>query len=103
MSKQRICSLADVAPGKLVARTVGGRELCVARVADGTVYVVSGICSHEEYPLSDGQIVGCEIECSAHFSRFDLASGAVQNEPADRPIETFPAFVKDGEILVEVD
>lgn len=101
--KRYVCALSDVAPGHLKAATVEGQQLCVARVAEGDVYVVSDTCSHEDSSLSEGEIVECEVECSAHLARFDLRSGAAMCEPADRPIQTFVVTVENDEIYVDLD
>lgn len=100
--KARLCSLSDVAPGSLRQVTVDGQQLCIARVADGDVYVISDICSHEDFSLSEGEIVECEVECSAHLARFDLRTGAAMCEPADRPIKTFASTIEAGDIYVEL-
>ncbi len=65
---------------------------------DGVLYAVEDQCSHEEYPLSDGYIVDCEIECAKHGARFDLRDGHVTAPPAFSPIKVFRVRIEDGNV-----
>jgi 3-phenylpropionate/trans-cinnamate dioxygenase ferredoxin subunit len=71
-----------------------GDEEAVAliRTGDG-VYAVVDVCSHEEYPLSEGWVEDHTIECALHGSRFDLVTGNPDSPPALRPVQTFPVHV----------
>jgi 3-phenylpropionate/trans-cinnamate dioxygenase ferredoxin component len=53
----KVASLQDCPPGSLRPVMVGNDPVVLANV-DGTLYAVRDRCSHEEYPLSDGEIEG---------------------------------------------
>ena len=80
-----------------------GDEEAVAliRTGDG-VYAVVDVCSHEEYPLSEGWVEDHTIECALHGSRFDLLTGNPDSPPALRPVQTFPVKVADADVLVDL-
>jgi 3-phenylpropionate/trans-cinnamate dioxygenase ferredoxin subunit len=82
----------DIAPGKFVKVKVEQRDFIIARVGD-SYYAVEDNCSHEDYPLSYGCLDGKRIKCSLHGSRFSLATGEPQDEPADEPIATYRVSV----------
>jgi 3-phenylpropionate/trans-cinnamate dioxygenase ferredoxin subunit len=80
-----------------------GDEEAVAliRTADG-VYAVEDVCSHEEYPLSEGWVEDHTIECALHGSRFDLVTGDPDSPPALRPVQIFPVRVDGDDVLVDL-
>lgn len=52
-------------------------DLAIALIrSGGEVYALEDCCSHEEFPLSDGEVEAGEITCLLHGARFDLATGA---------------------------
>ena len=103
MTTHSVANEADLVPGQLMAVEVDGRRICLARVADGTVYAVSDICTHEEVSLSEGEIWEGSVQCPQHGSLFDLATGQVTGLPAQVPLETFPVKVESGSIFVETE
>jgi 3-phenylpropionate/trans-cinnamate dioxygenase ferredoxin component len=79
---------------------VGNDPVVLANV-DGVLYAVRDRCSHEEYPLSDGEIEGDNVVCQYHGARFDLASGAPRGLPAVKPVKTFPVEIRDDGIYIQ--
>jgi 3-phenylpropionate/trans-cinnamate dioxygenase ferredoxin subunit len=75
-------------------------EVAVFRV-QGNYYAIEDVCSHDDGPLAEGELVGCQIICPRHGARFDLKTGEALSLPAYRPIEVFPVEVKDGRVLIE--
>ena len=80
-----------------------GFEEAVAliRTTDG-VYAVEDVCSHEEFPLSEGWVEDHTIECALHGSRFDLVTGNPDSPPAVRPVRIFPVKVDGDDVLVDL-
>ncbi len=84
----RVASPEEVVAGKFIKVQADGRAFIIARVED-RYYAVEDNCSHEDYPLSYGCLDGERIKCSLHGSRFSLATGEPQDDPADEPIATY--------------
>ncbi len=104
MSRLRVCRLEDVEVGTVRRFTPEGTSpVAVARCDDG-IHVVVDNCSHEDYPLSEGEVFSdvCEIECVRHGSTFSLLDGEPQSLPATKPITVLSVEVVDGDIVVEV-
>ncbi|WP_156725844.1 Rieske (2Fe-2S) protein [Streptomyces apocyni] len=96
----RVASLADVPEGELLSVELDGVQVLLAR-SGGTVFAVRDQCSHEDAPLSDGEIEDDgTVTCPWHFSRFCLRTGAALDAPAYDPIETYAVRVVDGEVLL---
>ena len=69
--------------------------------AEGQYYAIQDLCTHDDAPLGQGRVVGCEIECARHGAKFDVTDGSATALPAFRPIATFPVRIKDGVIEVQ--
>lgn len=57
--------------GRMVAKTLLGEPLLLARDADGVPFAIRDICPHRGIPLSAGAFDGREVECCYHGWRFD--------------------------------
>ncbi len=90
----------ELAPGQMKRVVADGRRLLLCN-ADGRLYVVDEMCSHEDFSLSLGCIQNGRIKCSLHGSYFDLETGAPLCEPASEPIGTYPVRIENGQVLVQ--
>ncbi len=97
----RVAAEADVPPGKLRGVMAGTQPVVLANV-EGDIYALEDQCSHQEFPLSDGELEGSDVLCIHHGARFDACSGRNKALPAIRPVRSFPVDVRDGEVYVEV-
>jgi 3-phenylpropionate/trans-cinnamate dioxygenase ferredoxin subunit len=102
MAFVRVGTVGDVPVGTLKGVDANGTAVVLANV-DGAICALRDRCSHEEYPLSDGDLDGDQIVCAYHGARFDACTGARKSLPAVLPVQAYPVDVRDGEIYVEVD
>ena len=88
-----------VPPDSMLTVEVGGESVLIASV-DGRYYGMGAICTHEEWDLSEGTIVGTEVTCAGHGSVWDLKTGkGVFDEPVeDEPL--YDVMEKDGFLYV---
>jgi 3-phenylpropionate/trans-cinnamate dioxygenase ferredoxin subunit len=96
-----VASLADVPESGLKTVQVDGASLVLVR-RRGQVYALEDRCSHEEFPLSAGEVTGDQITCALHGARFDLASGTPKALPAVLPVRTFECRVEGDEVQVRL-
>lgn len=87
--------------GETLRVELNGTVMCVARV-EGRLHAVQEFCTHRYGPLSEGAIVGCEVMCPWHRSRFDLRDGKVAAGPAKIDLRTFKVESRDGKIWINV-
>lgn len=92
----------ELAPGQMKRVQAGGKRLLVCN-ADGELYVIDEMCSHEDYSLFLGCIQGGRIKCSLHGSYFDLKTGNPETDPADEPICSYPTKIEGGRLWVNTD
>jgi 3-phenylpropionate/trans-cinnamate dioxygenase ferredoxin subunit len=91
-----------LSPGSLQYTEVDGVGVCVGRTASGDLFAIEDECPHEAASLSDGELIGDEVECPLHASRFDVRTGEVRCLPARVPARTFPVELVDGVAWVNV-
>lgn len=98
----KVAASNDVETGTLKAVYAEGTSLVLANV-DGDIYALEDRCSHQDYPLSDGEIDGTRLQCLYHGAEFDVCSGKALALPAIKPVRTFPVEVRDGDVYVQID
>lgn len=96
-----VARLEDVPAGTMLSVELDGEKIVLAHVGD-RVFALHDQCSHEEFPLSSGELVGEQVTCVLHGARFDLKTGAPRALPAVRPVRTYEARVEGEEIQVRV-
>jgi nitrite reductase/ring-hydroxylating ferredoxin subunit len=97
----RVAAAGDCPPGRLLGVAAGTERIVLANV-EGDFYALIDRCSHQDYPLSDGELDGTRIECIYHGAKFDVCTGRAMQLPAIRPVKTFPVEVREGHVFVEV-
>ena len=97
----RVCSLADIPDPGTIGVQVGDLPVAVVR-AEGEVFALRDVCSHEEVPLSEGDVYDRTLECWLHGSCFDLRTGAPTGPPATSPVPTYPVKVAGDDVYVAV-
>jgi 3-phenylpropionate/trans-cinnamate dioxygenase ferredoxin subunit len=78
-----------------------GRRIMIVNL-EGILHAWDGTCTHEEADLSTGFLIGEEITCPLHLSRFNLLTGEAVNPPAEKPLTKYGVKVENGEIFVEL-
>lgn len=96
----KVATLEDCPPGSLHRIMVGHEPVVIANVG-GTVYAVVDRCTHEDLPLSDGEMEGNLLVCSYHGARFDVTTGAARGLPAVKPLKTFPVEMREDGIYIQ--
>lgn len=98
----RLCSVSELADGKLHAFSIDGHEFCATTV-DNEVFVIDNTCPHADVALADGEREGHVVECFLHGARFDLRTGAVLSPPATQPVRTYSTHVEGDDVLIEIE
>ena len=97
----RVADLNRCPPSHLLDVEVGKVQIVLANL-DGTIYALENRCSHQDFPLSDGELEDNELECLYHGARFDVCTGQAVQLPAIRPVKTFAVEVREREIFVRI-
>jgi 3-phenylpropionate/trans-cinnamate dioxygenase ferredoxin subunit len=98
----RLCAVDELTEGKPLRVELAEVDVAVVHVG-GEFFAIEDLCSHAEYPLSDGEVRGCTLECELHGSRFDLRTGKPTGPPATRPVPVYETSVIDGVVYAELE
>lgn len=98
----KVAVVTDCPVGQLRGVRADGLPIVLANV-EGDICALEDRCSHEDYPLSDGELEGRQVVCLYHGARFDACSGARKTLPAIRPVRSFPVEIRDGDVYVDVE
>lgn len=69
---------------ELVSRQIAGEHLVLYRTSGGHSVALADRCSHRGFPLSQGRLVGDEIQCGYHGLRFDACGTCTWAPAQDR-------------------
>ena len=97
----RACALADVPDEGAIGVEVQGTPVAIIR-AEGEIFAMLDVCSHEEVPLSEGDVYDHTVECWLHGSCFDLRTGKPTGPPATRPVPTYPVKTEGDDVYVSL-
>jgi 3-phenylpropionate/trans-cinnamate dioxygenase ferredoxin subunit len=86
----RVCALSDLPAEGAIGVDIGDVPVAVIR-AGGEVFALYDVCSHEEVPLSEGDM---------HGSCFDLRSGKPTGPPATKPVPTYRVKIEGDDVYV---
>jgi len=97
----RACALADVPKDGALGVEIDDTPVAIIR-AEGEIFALHDVCSHEEVPLSEGDIYDHTVECWLHGSCFDLRTGEPTGPPATKPVATYPVQTYGGDVYVSL-
>ena len=98
----RVCPLSELPPGTMRGIEREGKRVLIIN-HEGSLHAWDGTCTHEEADLSAGFLLGEEVTCPLHLSRFNLLSGEAVNPPAEKPLGKRQVKIENGEIFVDFD
>lgn len=97
----RVAAVTECPPGSLLGVRAGTQSVVLANV-DGDLYALEDRCSHQDFPLSDGELSGSKLTCIHHGATFDACTGRATGLPALRPVKSFPVEIRDDAVFVDV-
>ena len=98
-----LCRMSELKNGEATRIEIGDLKLSASKI-DESVYVVSDMCTHANYSLSDGPLdsENLRIECWKHGAQFCLSTGSALNLPATRPLDTFPTEIRGEDVYIHL-
>jgi nitrite reductase/ring-hydroxylating ferredoxin subunit len=93
-----VAKTSDLSPGEVMYVEVGNDPVALINL-DGEFFALHDMCTHEDAPLSDGEVVGDEIECPMHGGAFEIRTGLPANFPVVVPVETFAIKVEGDTVF----
>ncbi|MGD0254688.1 MAG: non-heme iron oxygenase ferredoxin subunit [Acidimicrobiales bacterium] len=99
----RVCGREEIEAGSARRFDVDGHRIALVRIGD-EFYAIGDICSHENYSLSEGEVMveERELECPKHGSTFDLRTGEACSLPATKAVPVYAVRVEGDDVLLEL-
>jgi len=99
----RVASLQECPEeGCLHTLTHEGEPILLARWG-GELFALEDRCSHQDFPLSKGEIEDGTVECVLHGARFDLRTGRAVRLPAVKGVRSYPLELRGDDIYIRID
>jgi nitrite reductase/ring-hydroxylating ferredoxin subunit len=96
-----VAKKSQIPEGGVISVEIEGKSLALVKL-EGAVYALADTCPHDAGPLSDGQILGEDIECPWHRSCFSVKTGRVTRDPATEDVATYTVRVVGDVVEVEI-
>ncbi|WP_019589663.1 MULTISPECIES: non-heme iron oxygenase ferredoxin subunit [unclassified Thioalkalivibrio] len=97
-----VAAVDDIPPGERRVVEVDDVPIAVFNL-EGSFYAIEDLCSHEEYPIAEGELRDDRLVCPHHGAEFCLRDGSALTAPAVEPLTCFPVRVRDGRVEVRDD
>ncbi|GMR01486.1 MAG: hypothetical protein BMS9Abin19_0876 [Gammaproteobacteria bacterium] len=94
-----LASLSELQTRKLICVKTGAYRILIA-LAEGEIYAVDDMCTHEDASLSKGSLHADCVKCPLHGSRFRLTTGEALDDPAEEALNTYAVKIDGDKILV---
>lgn len=87
--------------GGAICVDVNGSPVAVFH-SGGSFYAIGDTCTHEEWSLSEGELVDEHtVECALHGAHFDLRTGQAISLPATGNAGHYEVIVENGVVKVK--
>ena len=99
----KVCTAEELKKDDIIRYDHDGKTYAIYRTAENDYYATEGMCTHGNVHLSDGMIIGKQIECPKHNGRFNMKDGAVKRKPVCVALKTYDVKVEDGHIFLDLN
>jgi 3-phenylpropionate/trans-cinnamate dioxygenase ferredoxin subunit len=89
----------ELGPGEVMYVEVGNDPVALINL-EGEFYALHDMCTHQDASLSDGEVIGDEIECPMHGGAFEIRTGMPANFPVVVPAETFAVKTEGDKVFL---
>jgi nitrite reductase/ring-hydroxylating ferredoxin subunit len=99
---KRVCPVGEVPEGGTLLIQAGGEPVCLYNLS-GRVYATHDTCTHMDASLSDGWIIGENIECPMHNGQFHIPTGKAVVSPCVGQLKTYPIKIEGNDVFIQLE
>ena|ERR1700745_4028146 len=99
MSLRRLCNKSEIASSTV--KRIADLDLALFNL-DGAFFAIKDVCTHDQAPLSEGELTGDTIICPWHGACFSVRTGEALSLPAVESVETFPVILQGDDLYVDI-
>jgi 3-phenylpropionate/trans-cinnamate dioxygenase ferredoxin component len=96
------CQADEVDEEDVIRFDHGGRSFAIYRSPGDEYFATDGNCTHEQFHLADGLVMGDIIECPKHNGRFNYKTGEAKGAPVCVNLRTYPVKVESGTVYIQL-
>ncbi len=96
---QKLCKTNEVEENQTIVVEIEERNIMVTKI-NGEFYAFENNCTHENIPLTGGEIFDGQIQCPHHGARFDIKTGKATQFPAVMELKTYKIKIDTDDIMV---
>ena len=97
----RVVKASEVPDGERLILEIANLPIVIFNVG-GELLATGDLCTHDEGPIGDGELIDNVIVCPRHGARFDLHTGKALSLPAVYGIPVYPIRIVDDYIEVGI-
>ena len=94
-----VAHVSELGNGERLLFEIDGEPIALFNIA-GEYFAIADVCSHDDGPVAEGELLDHEITCPRHGARFDIRTGEAISLPAVVDIPAYPVQVEGDEILI---
>ena len=98
-----VAKSSDLGHGEMKYVEAGKNDEPIVLInVEGEFYALTDTCTHEEASLSDGEIIGDEIECPLHGGALEIKTGLPAAFPVVVAAKIYPVRVVGDDVQIAV-
>ncbi len=98
----KVAAVSDVPdPGKMLVEV--DERLVVLFHVDGKFFCIDDVCTHDDGPLSEGELTNHMIACPRHGAKFDIRDGRALTMPATEPTAAHEVKIDGDSVYVRIN
>ena len=98
-----VCDIEDIDCEDVLRFDHLATSYAIYRDPAGQFFATDGKCTHENVQLSDGLVIGDQVECPKHNGRFNYKTGAALRAPVCIALKTFPVRTKGNRVEIALE
>ncbi len=97
----KVCKLEMLSAESMKKFIIKDREILLIN-SNNKLFALDARCTHAGAPLEEGTLEGDTLTCPWHGSKFRISNGALIRGPAEKPLGTFTATIKENWVFIEL-
>lgn len=99
----KVCSNSAISLNSIQRFDFEEKSYAIYRTSENEFYASDGFCTHGNSHLSEGAIIGKQIECAKHNGRFCLKTGSPCRNPVKIAVQIYEIDIRENSIYLKLD
>ena len=95
----QVAGVDELPNGERIFLDIGDKPIMLLNIG-GQYFAIGDVCTHDDGPLGDGELVGFEIICPRHGAQFDVRTGKATKRPAVTSTPWYPVRVSGDQLEI---